>query len=202
MTNKFDRYSFKKVSDTLAEVIIHGKPTKWLIRRDGTLFSTRGEAPTRCHKYAKDYVTNKIKRHNTTRHHLVALAFVVNPRPDLFDRIDHKDGNKLNNHAENLRFVTHQLNLLNIKSKVRLPLMNQIKKTYRAELRIRVDGRQRHFHLGVYDSGEEALKVMTLTRKSAFAALYHYHTRPNTFYPPDLWVVSPGKIRVRPSFES
>ena len=46
-------------------------------------------------------------------HRLVALAFVHNPRPDIFLEVDHVDRNPNNNNASNLRWLTHQLNLMN-----------------------------------------------------------------------------------------
>ena len=46
-------------------------------------------------------------------HRLVAVAHVHNPRPDIFSIVDHIDRDKTNNHASNLRWVTHKLNMLN-----------------------------------------------------------------------------------------
>ena len=46
-------------------------------------------------------------------HRLVAETFVQNPRPDIFDCVDHIDRNKENNCASNLRWVNQQLNQLN-----------------------------------------------------------------------------------------
>ena len=43
-------------------------------------------------------------------HGLVAVAF-LGPRPDGYE-VNHKDRNKLNNHIENLEFVTHKQNSL------------------------------------------------------------------------------------------
>lgn len=42
-------------------------------------------------------------------HRLVALSFIDNPRS--LPQVNHKDGNKLNNCASNLEWVTHQQNI-------------------------------------------------------------------------------------------
>jgi len=46
-------------------------------------------------------------------HRLVAYAFVPNPNPTKFKFVDHINGDKLDNRAENLRWLTHQLNTMN-----------------------------------------------------------------------------------------
>lgn len=43
-------------------------------------------------------------------HRLVAMAFIDNPGNAL--EVNHKDGNKLNNHVSNLEWVTHRENML------------------------------------------------------------------------------------------
>lgn len=44
-------------------------------------------------------------------HSLVAKAFVENPNTDINTEVHHIDGDKLNNNADNLRWVTRQENL-------------------------------------------------------------------------------------------
>ena len=46
-------------------------------------------------------------------HRLIGAVFVHNPRPDIFDRIDHIDRNTKNNAISNLRWVNHKLNMIN-----------------------------------------------------------------------------------------
>lgn len=51
----------------------------------------------------------KTKPKMHTMHKLVALAFIQNP--DNKPQINHKDGNKLNNHIDNLEWSTHKENI-------------------------------------------------------------------------------------------
>lgn len=44
-------------------------------------------------------------------HRLVAMAFVENPRPDIYTEINHKDENPLNNNADNLEWCDRWYNM-------------------------------------------------------------------------------------------
>ena len=50
-------------------------------------------------------------------HQMVGHAWVFNPRPKVFNVLDHISGDTQENHANNLRWVTTQLNCLNRKVK-------------------------------------------------------------------------------------
>jgi hypothetical protein len=69
--------------------------------------SLRGKAKAKYY-YLNMSSGNVQKKINS--HILVALAWVHNPNPDLYVCVNHIDGNKLNNHADNLEWVTHGQN--------------------------------------------------------------------------------------------
>ena len=59
------------------------------------------------------YVTiyNKGWRKNYRLHRLIAMKYITNPQPEIYDQIDHIDGNKHNNDISNLRWVTRSENM-------------------------------------------------------------------------------------------
>ncbi len=68
-------------------------------------------------KYDKDNYSrsNGKCRPNLYLHRVIADACVPNPRPDIFDVVDHIDSNTENNNPENLRWVNQHLNMINLK---------------------------------------------------------------------------------------
>ena len=67
--------------------------------------------------YQRQYV-NLGKHNRFYVHQLVAKAFI--PNPYNLPEVDHIDGNGLNNHVENLRWVTHSQNMKNIITKEKI----------------------------------------------------------------------------------
>jgi len=82
--------------------LVREKPisSSGFVRDDGTIRLSSGRVTTGTNM--RGYRMHCVNR---AVHRLVAEAFVKNPRPDIFDLVDHIDHNKSNNHCTNLRWV-------------------------------------------------------------------------------------------------
>ena len=90
----------------------------YFVRDDGTIRTKTGKITTGTLTRAGYHqVTMYVNRKMITQmiHRLVAQAFVENPRPDLFDRVDHIDHNPHNNSFTNLRWVDGDLNKMHVR---------------------------------------------------------------------------------------
>lgn len=91
---------------------IEGQDTDYLIRDDGTVWSEKRKrilkGTLKRNEYHTVYLSHNGKQYNLMVHRLVAEAFCDNPNN--YTIVHHKDENKLNNHAENLEWVTSQEN--------------------------------------------------------------------------------------------
>jgi hypothetical protein len=85
---------------------------KWALGRERQLKTFKGR--TLIHRLLHGYPTVSIrigdKRKHLSVHRLVAQAFL--PNPNNYRCVNHKDGNKQNNHVDNLEWCTHAGNLL------------------------------------------------------------------------------------------
>jgi hypothetical protein len=84
------------------------------VNRKGGLFYTKKEGRTILpnidrYGYKKlNLYHNKYNRKTFTVHRLVAIAFI--PNPENYDQINHIDGDKLNNHVDNLEWCNAKQN--------------------------------------------------------------------------------------------
>ncbi len=95
-----------KVIEQYPNYLITSFGRVWSSKRQKWLTPTVNERGN----YKREYVS--LGRGNKEYvHRLVATAFV--PNPNNYNEVDHIDTNGLNNHADNLRWVTHQQNMEN-----------------------------------------------------------------------------------------
>lgn len=116
---------------------------------------------------------------NVILHRMVARAFVVNPRPDIFIFVDHIDENKLNNCASNLRWCCKTINQLNTyprKCKAR----DGLSKPYRAKVHLQGNDKQHSVYSEYFPTQLDALEAMYQKKQEIIADLYYHLTRPFT----------------------
>lgn len=99
-----------------------------------------------------------LNRHAKPLHRLVAEAFV--PNPNGLPEVRHKDGNKLNNHADNLEWVDHHIKAIGERS------------YGKAVKAVTKDGKVER-----YSSMAEASEAMQVSRQAIYQAVNGYvHT--------------------------
>lgn len=85
---------------------------RYTITEDGRIISNVTGKVLKSHTCKKGYHRVNLKGQGTQLvHRLVASAFVENPDPNIFVQVNHKDGNKNNNKASNLEWVTNFMNV-------------------------------------------------------------------------------------------
>ena len=99
-------------------------------------------------------------------HRLIAFAFCINPRPDIFKLVDHIDRDPTNNVPTNLRWLNHSLNALN-NDKLGCYFC-KIKKKFHATINLD----NKHRHIGYFATEAEAHNAYVATRDTAFARIY------------------------------
>lgn len=88
-----------------------GQPA-YAVSLEGKVFSLKSNrflksfSDTSGYQYVECYKDGK--KHRFAVHRLVAMAFI--PNPENKKEVNHKDGNKLNNHVDNLEWVTSSEN--------------------------------------------------------------------------------------------
>lgn len=116
--------SWESIKRSYTPIKVDGLPPYWYINRQGEVMSctpTHGIIPVRCNPSCNQYgyeviypryVDGKIRALLVSR--AVALTFI--PNPNNLPVVNHIDGNKRNNHVENLEWCTAYDNALHAQS--------------------------------------------------------------------------------------
>lgn len=87
----------------------------YIIYNNGTVFSIKSGRFIRPTHYTGGYLQYGLqvngKRKPYKAHRLVAEYFVFNPYPDKYNEVNHKDGNRENNNADNLEWCDRKYNV-------------------------------------------------------------------------------------------
>lgn len=116
-------------------------------------------------------------------HRIVAKVFVHNPRPDIFDTVDHIDRDTMNNYYKNLRWVNRQLNNLNKRTYRGVSMVAGWYNIYLTFLGVR-------HYCGRSKSPTEVFVIKDKIREELFNKLYMYRTQPVTWVKPEKWIIN------------
>ena len=146
----------------------------WFAREDGKLRKPTGEIMTGTpakHGHRCFFARKSTWKYWYTQwvHRFVALAWVPNPRPDIFRVVDHIDRNPSNNKPTNLRWLTYQLNSLNNNARN----THFDRKITKWGARVGISGKQEF--LGYFKTEQEAYEVAQAFKKDKFKLIYHNH---------------------------
>lgn len=127
----------------------------WKVYRDTYYISNHGRIRNNnifLSTYLHDgYVYCSIKGKSFRVHRLVAEKFITNPKPNEYDVVNHKDGDKQNNHHTNLEWCTHGMNANHVYEE---GLKKSIKKVINFDKNFNI--------LGVYNTAFDASKALNV----------------------------------------
>lgn len=83
--------------------------SKYCVLKNGTIYNFETKKKLKPYKHRQGYLQVKIESKNKLVHRLVAEAYIASPDNKPF--VNHKDGNKTNNHVSNLEWCTQQENV-------------------------------------------------------------------------------------------
>lgn len=101
-------------------------------------------------------------------HRLVALAFI--PNPNNYPEIDHINGIRDDNRIENLRWTTHQQNLMNvgIRTNNTTGIIGVCWSKRYNKWKAQLTYKYKHYNIGLYETIEEATEARRLKQQELF----------------------------------
>lgn len=155
-------------------IIIEGQETPYLIRDNGTIWSEKRnrelKGTLQRNEYHTVYLTFNNRQYNFMIHRLVAEYFCDNPNN--YTIVHHKDGNKHNNKASNLEWVTSKINNAteNKKPSKEKPVSkiadltkNWTKLSFNENYAINIDGEVANLKTGLIVRGSERNGYLRIT---------------------------------------
>lgn len=105
-----------------------------------------------------------------TNHRIAAMHFVPNPNPEIFTDVNHKDGDRDNNHISNFEWCTHRENILHGGLATREGKSSRFKGVSRHN----IGNGGRTFRWAIYKDKKHIRKFGFTTEEAAFEDLKKY----------------------------
>lgn len=164
-------------NNNLRHAFLEEKPN-YIIYNDGRLFSIKSGKFIKPTAYTGGYLRYHIyiDGKNTVYkvHRLVAKYFVHNPNPEIYNEVNHKDGNKTNNNADNLEWCDRKYNIHYSKTWENARLANQI--------RVAKCDIKTHEILEIYDSIKIASKANNCSAQNICGVIKGKHKSACGYY--------------------
>lgn len=178
--HNFDETGFEPIKDH----------PKYMIHRDSRIYSKKTKRFMKF-QVVNGYYTLILDKPRLSVHRLIAIQFL--PNPENKNMVNHKDGNKLNNHVDNLEWATDSENqihaALNNSSRVRC--VNQYSLTGEFIMQHRAI-KSAYDLLGIVDKGNNIIKCCNHTFKSMYGWIWRYDGDETPIVP----VVKPDAIKL------
>lgn len=132
---------------------------KWcsLIQPTGNVYAKRGES------------RKIVKHHHSVLIHRVIMERILGRVLEKAERVDHKNGDTLDNARSNLRLATHAQNMRNSKRRKNNTSGYKGVNFYRGRWRAQIQHNNRGITIGMFDTPEEAYCAKALELQGEFA---------------------------------
>lgn len=101
-------------------------------------------------------------------HRIAALHFVPNPKPNIYNEVNHKDGDRMNNHVSNFEWTTHRANTLH----GRLATRGDKSSKYKGVSYVKPND---NWRWAIYNDGQHIRRFGFTTEELAYESYRQYH---------------------------